>query len=397
MIGPRYGGLDPSPASVSGKTRADCRFAPHGTRRWIKVKREMFGGFRFCLAWLVVVYHLSKHHPAGYYSVYAFFTLSGFLMALVINKKYPPNFQGAFNFTINRSLRIYPPYLAMAAMSLVLLSIPGTAVTATKLVRLPDMGPPMGMSDWFQNIFIWGWNLQTPKLVPQVWSVYRELFYCVLIFVVLARYPKAALALFGASVALALWFLVKGRPFYWVYNSVITAGVSYSAGCCIYHFKERLRPLACPRIPLICLMVVLPFLVELMGARYFAPESLVPFYLNIVLSAYMILLLSFVKGSPRMKQVDQFLGNLSYPIFLCHFNVAIVLATLFHWPATGSDLLLSASILPIFGLAYLINRYVEQTIGYGYDKRRQEKLRLIKSPVTPAPAGVPSVASASIT
>ena len=47
---------------------------------------------------------------------------------------------------------------------------------------------------------------------------------------------------------------------------------------------------------------------------------------RVALGCYLILLLSTLKGSPELRKLDQYFGNLSYPIYLCHFNVGVVVA-----------------------------------------------------------------------
>ena len=331
----------------------------------------MFGIFRLGLALLVLIYHLAGYHFAGWYSVYAFYALSGFLMTLVIVKKYELSVTGTANFAVNRALRIYPPYLLVVLTSLILLQIPPLADNARQLVRSPDIGMPQGPMGWLENLFIWGWHMRDPKLVPQMWTVFRELFYCGLIFLVFARYRWLALAWFAGSAVLAVSNLARGAQFLEVYTSFQMASLAYSAGCCLYHFRPHLRRFTRPLVPLICLVSVLPFALEAIRPRFFSDTSLIPFYWNIALSTYLVLLLSCLKGSLRMRALDQYLGNLSYPVYLCHFNVAVVVATAAGWPAAAGNRLLFASLIPILVCSWAINRYVEQKLGYGYDQRRQ--------------------------
>ena len=116
-----------------------------------------------------------------------------------------------------------------------------------------------------------------------------------------------------------------------------------------------------------------------------------PFYLNVILSAYMVLLLSTLKAPARIFQIDQYLGNLAYPIYLCHLNVAIVVAAVLHWPGFVSDRLLLAALAPVLLCAWVVNKYVERTIGYGYDKRRQaaQKNANARRPAMPVAGAIP--------
>lgn len=349
----------------------------------------MFGVFRLALAWEVVVYHLSGHHPVGWYSVYAFYALSGYLMTLVTTKKYPLSRGGAVNFGINRALRIYPPYLAMAGLGFALLCAPSLYPISQRLVTTPPMGLPSGASSWLSDLFIVGWHMPVPKLVPQVWSVYREIFYCSLIFLVLGRDRRISLAWFAASVAYIAYAIVRGYPLFAVYNSFQTASFSYSAGACIYHYRKELAVFRRALYPQLALAIGLPFALEAVRPHFFAEDAAMPFYLNNLFSAYLVLLLSGLKSTPRSFARDQYIGNLAYPLYLCHFNVAILVASILGWSGGASDRLLLACVIPVSACAWLLNKYVERTIGYGYDKRRQER-RKDRLRAAPLPAALPA-------
>ena len=347
----------------------------------------MFGVFRLALAWEVVVYHLSGRHPVGWYSVYAFYALSGYLMTLVTTKKYPLNAGGGINFLLNRALRIYPPYLAMAALSFALLCVPALYPISQRLVTTPPIGLPHGFSSWFSDVFILGWHMPVPKLVPQVWSVYREIFYCSAIFLVLGRDRRISLVWFALSTAYIGYALTRGFHLFDVYNSFQTASFSYSAGACIYHYRRELAVLREPLYPQLILAAALPFALEAVRPRFFGEDSPVPFFLNNLFSAYMVLLLSGLKSTPRSFALDQYIGNLAYPLYLCHFNVGMVVAAMLGWSGEASDRMLLACLAPVCVCAWLVNKYVERTIGYGYDKRRQER-RKGRAASAPVPAAV---------
>jgi len=249
-------------------------------------------------------------------------------------------------------------------LSLIMLKLPTLAEPARQLIRAPDVGLPQGARAWFENLFIWGWHMREPKLIPQVWTVFRQLFYCALIFLVFARHRWLALAWFAGSLAYAITTLVRGLQFLDVYTSFATASIAYSAGCCIFHFRPQLRRFTQPLIPLICLTAILPFVLETFRPRFFPHGSIVPFYWNIALAAYLVLLLSCLKGSLRLRAIDQYLGNLSYPIYLCHANVAVVVIAVFHWRAEPSDRLLFTSFAP------------DPRLRVGYQSLRRANCRL---------------------
>jgi peptidoglycan/LPS O-acetylase OafA/YrhL len=330
----------------------------------------MFGFFRFALSLLVVGYHLAGIHLVGWYSVYAFYTLSGFLMTLVITKKYALNPAGIADFVTNRFLRIYPPYLIVLASTWLLLQFPAFTQRANALSQ-GDLDIPTDTINWLENLCIWGWHLRSVKLVPQAWTIFRELFFCVLIFFPFARYRWLTLGWFAVGLAYGLANILRGIPLIEVYNSFANAAISYGAGCCLFHFQKNLRVLTRPKIPILSALIVAPLIFEFARPTLFTANSVVPLYLNALFSSYLVLVLANLRGSARWIDWDRRFGNLSYPIYLCHYFVPITLATVLGWSGEESSQLLWVSLPPIFAVAWLINRYVEQTIGYGYDQRRQ--------------------------
>lgn len=71
------------------------------------------GTWRFFLSFLVAISHLYGHmiHGPAAYAVWGFFVLSGFLMSLVLTKKYGFSPSGLKDYAQNRFLRIYPSYI----------------------------------------------------------------------------------------------------------------------------------------------------------------------------------------------------------------------------------------------------------------------------------------------
>jgi len=324
----------------------------------------MFGFFRFGLAFFVILYHLGGFHPIGWYSVYGFFVLSGYLMTLVISKKYPLKSGGLVSFEYNRVLRIFPAYLLVLVSSLVLMQLPGFA--AVSMDVRPKMGVPEGVFNWFQNLFIYGWQVYTPKLLPHCWSISRELIICSLVFFIFARNRWLSLAWLAILIVYAVFTVAKGLPFFWVYHSHKTAMVSYALGSCIYHFRGVLsKALTRPFGYLLVLACLLPFANETFW-RTVNPDGkgVVPFYINTILSAYMVLLLSTLReaGKPWIVALDNFLGNISYPMFLVHWNIGILIKSWMGGPMTPSFTLFAVCLVPIVLISWAINAWIEQPL-----------------------------------
>ena len=81
------------------------------------------GVIRFFLATAVVFHHstLPWNLPVvdGHQAVRLFYMISGFYMALILDRKYPATGEGIWLFYSNRALRIFPIYwLVLAAAGL---------------------------------------------------------------------------------------------------------------------------------------------------------------------------------------------------------------------------------------------------------------------------------------
>ena len=156
---------------------------------------------RYVLAAIVAQTHLwplgMRMNWAGTVSVFAFYTLSGYLMTRVLNERYGFAIRGTVAFACNRVLRLWPAYLALLGM----------AVVALRFLPLADfhslIRTPIGPTEIATNLLIIGqvtfdfeqWATLAKPLVTS-WSLSIEVC-CYLL-----------LALYFASSAARLWALV---------------------------------------------------------------------------------------------------------------------------------------------------------------------------------------------
>src|SRR5260221_14780352 len=74
---------------------------------------------RYILALVVTLTHLQPLGVGrpGQISVFAFYTLSGYLMTRVLNERYGFSTRGTAVFLLNRVLRLWPAYLVIMAVT----------------------------------------------------------------------------------------------------------------------------------------------------------------------------------------------------------------------------------------------------------------------------------------
>jgi peptidoglycan/LPS O-acetylase OafA/YrhL len=90
-------------------------------------------------------------------------------------------------------------------------------------------------------------------------------------------------------------------------------------------------------------------------------KTMWPFYINLVLFALCLYQLSLVQRTTNIRtKIDRWFGDLSYPIYLNHWFVALVLSYFTHLPR--SLLLLAYSIPVILILGLILAKLVELPI-----------------------------------
>ncbi len=328
----------------------------------------MFGTYRYILAILVVLTHLwpflfhTDGHWTGPYAVYSFYMLSGYLMTLVLNERYAYSLTGLGRFLTNRALRIYPPYLVVMFLTLALVLLnPGLAREFNGHLQ-----PPASIMDWVHNITIFGLHeRRVANLVPPSWSLNIELtFYLVMAFA-LSRKKYLVILWFAASLLYTGYAVTRGLSLEARYFSLLPASLPFSAGALIYFIKDRFktsRPLLFAGIAM-TLYLSNVFLTHFI----FNDMFLEGFYLSMVLAFFLTISLVNVDAGllgRRLGAADRFLGDLSYPLFLSHWFVALlVLGFVFNGvlPKGGGLFIYTLPFVHITAL--LINRLVEQKVG----------------------------------
>lgn len=287
----------------------------------------MFGGLRLILATAVVVMHLTDwSRTSGYQAVFGFYVLSGYLISRVLNERYGWTTRGRMRFTLNRALRIYPPYWACTILSLLIV----TATPELAERMNPGLRLPRTTREWLLNIVILGHTPpgDTARLIPPVWSLHVELIFYGLMCLGLSRSPRRCVAWFAASLLLTafLVFRVKsgGAPFAnTLYFSTSSGSLPFASGACVYWLSQRWRPSVHPVLVLgsVCIVIVacsawhtaMPGNLVLLGSIWTA----------IVVAGAATLCLA----TRRAGQIDKFAGDLSYPVYLLHWPVAVAVAT----------------------------------------------------------------------
>jgi len=343
----------------------------------------MFGLFRYLLAVMVVVGHLvpTLVPNMGSYAVFAFYVLSGYLITLVLTDSYGFSLSGTYRFLLNRSLRIYPPYIVSVILALtVLLLYPELPSHFSLIIRMPE-----STIEWIKNIFIFGLEAgfkPDHMLIGVAWSLYVELIFYIAMALMLVRHKYITVIWFLLSIIVTSIMVIKGDHFYDRYYSILGGSLPFSTGAMIYLFRDKLKV----NSKLILFLSIPFYLVNLVLTRYldikymFTPGIYISFFLA---AAILIGCMNLDKEHlPKWyKSTDKLLGDLSYPIYLIHWPVAILVSLIFFsGNLQRTSELLYYSVIPINLVALVIYYLIERKIN---NIRSNVKERAISSKEMP--------------
>lgn len=329
------------------------------------------GAWRFFLAAVVAITHLWADMwpgPAGY-AVWCFFVLSGYLMTHVLTAKYGLTEQGIKAYATNRFLRIYPTYIAALALSIVsLILLPGYGIEPTKLHH--DYGIP-------ENAETWTWSLTMLYFLPRsgpvplgvAWALFVEIAAYALMPLLAKSRSAAALAfLIGLAANLDLDF--SGRMFGVRYHSLSTCMLAFAAGALVSHYRSGFRHLSAPRLSVAawCAFALGSLAWPQLLYTYGLPLSVLP-------SAWVVLSLAGIK----MDKADQWLGNLSYPVYLLHMVSGLWMCAVYGYDKSFAFFV--ASFALTLALSWLFVMLIDRRVD------RIKVAPLIGSPLPPEPRG----------
>jgi peptidoglycan/LPS O-acetylase OafA/YrhL len=288
------------------------------------------------LAWVVAADHwsvfvlrphsvfLDDVYKLGFNSGYAvmfFYMVSGFLITYTLSRNYNRDLHGNFKFYKNRFIRIFSLYWPLVVLTFVIF---GWAWERFLAASLPDK---------LTGIFLLGmdWRVAFASYpethfdaaiggLHQAWTLGAELtFY--LLAPLLMRSWKIGAALLAASFGLrAAFVIVLGDDLHdvWTYHFAATTFGFFMLGhlICLAHW--RWRPLSQPLIGgalLVCSFATMTF-----GGTYVGYDS-VRFWGSVLFFAAS--LPGLFEATKNVRWLN-LVGDLSYPIYLVHTSVLIL-------------------------------------------------------------------------
>lgn len=302
------------------------------------------GLIRFALAMVVVFGHMPgrPYFPMpGADAVQAFFVISGFYTALILDGKYTD----LGLFYTNRALRIFPMYWLVALISAVAIFGFGAFFRndpAEMALAYGQAGPALALG--FANLAILGQDVlyffslnpesgefafnpefnrsaetmvgAAPLVVPQAWSLAIELmFYAIAPFILRGGW-KLMLAIAAVSLALRIGIpeLIDVRPSRWPDKAFPAALCLFMIGMLGYQFRHILTR-APKQLGIIAQLVILALVLNYNTLFEDARVG------RLILLPLIALSLPLIFEAYRNSRIDRWIGDLSYPIYIVHILV----------------------------------------------------------------------------
>lgn len=311
------------------------------------------GYYRLYLSLLVVASHLWEVtlFKVGAQAVACFFVLSGFLMSRSIEVTYGRTLKGITRYLLNRFLRIYPIYwLILALSALFLILYPNDAFN----LQMRLSADPYII---FSNISLFNLYSVQNVFVPPAWSLAVEFIFYIVIGIIPLSFGKSIFGiLFSILLLILLWISNQIQNM----NTVLVYGLlCFSSGCAVDYFNYSIS-----KMFFFCTVLIIPFL------YYIFFQLNIDIYPTIYISGCCAGIICTIYLKQNQKKYagkfEKICGELSYPVFLCHYFVAEIVNKVigkFHIPiAPYSFIFFLVSLIFTLLMSIYIYIYIEQHI-----------------------------------
>jgi peptidoglycan/LPS O-acetylase OafA/YrhL len=290
------------------------------------------GTLRFLLAFSVAYGHLAVplSFPTNDIAVQSFFVISGFYMALVLNEKYGPG--SYWLFISNRLLRLWPAYVVVLVLSLAAadnwtpiftLDWPSVAffVASQLLIIGQDLYFFLCVSHDTLAFTAHQTETSAPLYafvpIPQAWTLALEINFYLLAPFLVRRGPTLIAALIAASLLLRLAlqgiFGFGGDP--WSHRFFPSEIALFLAGALGYWFSASTTKEQRARTLVLLLATAALVFASLAINRWEGIQRLA----SLSLLAAIIVAVPWLFELTRTFAIDRYIGELSYPLYICHY------------------------------------------------------------------------------
>lgn len=351
------------------------------------------GLVRFLLAVTVVINHTGPLYGLvftdAYMAIKVFFIISGFYMALILSEKYTGPGRCRLFYT-NRFLRLFPLYWVVLLLSFGV-SLLFTLALHTHLLLGPwqtwlsRLSPGTILALITANATILGQDLlffthldaatgslsfawdalhrATPGwfflLIPQTWTISLELVFYLLAPWLVRRSTIFLVGVIAASLALRAVIYAQDFPFDpWKQRFFPVECGFFLCGILSYRLYAALKAVTVPRRLLWSVAGL--YLAGILGYQFFPGAQDKEFYLY----AATIAAIPFLFLLTKKMRFDRAIGELSYPIYITHWTVIMVVEYF-----CGKTYLPQISLVATILVCLALNRLVADPIESFRQKR----------------------------
>lgn len=324
------------------------------------------GIIRLLLAIAVIITHsetlFGLHMTGGRIAVQAFYIVSGFYMALVLEEKYLKIQNGYRLFISNRFLRLYPAYWVVLLFTVGVSIAGGLIVGDYFKLSLYLQQNNLHWSSYaylaVSNAGIFGQDLalftgfdssgvlhlmknfrdSDPRvheflLIPQAWTISIELmFYLIAPFLVKL---KSRMLFVLAVIAIALRIIAAMQGFDhdpWTHRFFPFELLFFIAGILSWRFYKKIELWSSLRTAGLVGMILFPVMI-----LFFRQLSFTGF--DWIFYALLTLALPGIFQITKNNKLDRYLGEYSYPIYIAHLTMLFIATKIigkFHLPLSWS-------------------------------------------------------------
>ncbi|WGS50308.1 acyltransferase [Paraburkholderia sp. D15] len=288
------------------------------------------------LGWFAVTMRYSPLRilMGGYGSVVLFFVLSGFVLSI---KFWNRGNDGCLPFVIRRVLRIYPPYYAAIALSIVLHCV----------IRYHQID---GLSNWFNGLsthvdptpallaghalLIGTYDMSAYDSV--IWSLVHEMRISLIFPLIMYVLVRGSLAVNLAFTVALVALSIATRPWLGEYAASILFSSHFALGALLARYAHVLTAITV-KLSVVKILTVLA--TAILGCFYFKSPAGYGFMLFSAVSFFSALcaclIIVIAIASPTLSRllstrVARFSGRISYSFYLFHCVILLAALNVFH-------------------------------------------------------------------
>ena len=311
-------------------------------------------------------------------------------MTTIMHKTYGYTLGGVKRYAVNRFLRLYPTCWIVVTLTIFLIWVTGSEYSS----QFKDaLSIPTSLSESIFNFTMifpaWTpWEI-SPRLSPPTWALTIEIAFYLVIGLGISKSTKLTWIWFGLSVMyyLLTYYLELSNSAR--YSNFLAASLPFSIGALLYFYKDVIsNTLVTLRIndPVIAMTMyslngIFAVYIQMNSFEYHSESKQVFLelskYLNMVLASHVVITLLYNGEKYFSRKVDRFVGDLSYPIYLMHWQCALLTSfIIFDVPTRGLNfsgfLVLSVSLVITIAISFLINSLIGQTFSSLRDRVKNQ-------------------------